>query len=232
MTSNAVEPSLYYRLSDARGESLRIDIHQHPEHHGVQVDADYTPPDWARLEHHQCSHCPLDPAEHSYCPIAANLAFLLPNAELGESFREIRLEVGSPARTYFADTTVQRALSSLFGLVCALSDCPHTRFLRPMALFHLPVSTETETLVRTAGFFLLQRYLARRRDPALHVDLDGLDQAYDRLKELNHCFVRRFRAQDTSDAPVNAMVLLHVLAKEMNWELDDELEALAPLFRQ
>lgn len=222
-------PDFHYRLTDSHGVSQRIDIHQHPDQHGLCVDPAYTPPDWARLEHHQCSHCPLDPVEHRYCPIARNLAFLLPDAELGESFREVHLEVGTKARTYHIDTTLQRALSSLFGLVCALSDCPHTRFLRPMALFHLPVSTQTETLVRAAGFFLLQRHLSRQNtDPAQ--GLDGLEHAYRQLNELNRCFVGRFRAQDTSDAPINAMVLLHVLGKEMNWELSDELEAIAPLF--
>lgn len=225
-----MQPDFYYHLTDIHGTGQRIDIHQHPEHHNVSVAPGYIPPDWARLEHHQCSHCPLDPAQHRHCPIARNLAFLLPEADLGESFREVHLEVGTPARTYHIDTTLQRALSSLFGLVCALSDCPHTRFLRPMALFHLPVSTETETLVRAASFFLLQRHLAQRRDPSARADLDGLEHAYRALNELNRCFVGRFRDHPASDAPVNAMVLLHVLAREMNWELNDELEAIVPLF--
>ncbi|HCR80524.1 MAG TPA: hypothetical protein DIW42_13355, partial [Alcanivorax sp.] len=113
-----------------------------------------------------------------------------------------------------------------------LSDCPHTRFLRPMALFHLPVSTETETLTRAAGFFLLQRYLAKRDNPELPLNLEDMDRAYRNLGELNRCFVRRFRHPDGSDAPINAMILLHVLTKEVNGELHEQLDDLAGLFRQ
>ncbi len=101
-----------------------------------------------------------------------------------------------------------------------------------MALFHLPVSTETETLARAVGFFLLQRYLARRDNPELSLSLADLDKAYRNLGELNRCFVGRFRQTDGSDAPINAMILLHVLTKEVNGELHEQLDDLAGLFRQ
>lgn len=222
-------PDLEYRLitDDTRRE---VPVWLEPDSQRIRVAPDFEAPDWARLEHRQCSHCPLDPAEHRYCPIALNLAYLLPTENLGTSFDTLTLEVATPQRLYRSDTTLQRALSSLFGLVCALSDCPHTRFLRPMALFHLPVATETETLVRAASLWLLGRYLEHRHAPEVPIDLDGLDRAYLNLNELNRCFVERFRADKHSDAPVNAIVLLQMLARGMNWELDDELEAIAPLF--
>ncbi len=75
----------------------------------------------------------------------------------------------APQRRYQQDTSLPRALSSLFGLICALSDCPHTRFLRPMAHFHLPLSSDTETLVRTASLYSLQRDL-------LHLPLTRISQ--------------------------------------------------------
>ena len=83
------------------------------------------------------------------------------------------LDVQTWQRNYHQDTTLQRALSSLFGLICALSDCPHTRFLRPMASFHLPLSSDTETLVRTASLYLLQRYIRNRQQPEQSISLDG-----------------------------------------------------------
>lgn len=221
-------PDIHYRFLD--DDSREVSIWLEPGSHRIRITEAFTPPDWARLEHRQCSHCPLDPAEHTYCPIALNLAYLLPVQNLGNSFDPLTLEVETPQRRYRADTTLQRALSSLFGLICALSDCPHTQFLRPMALFHLPISTETETLVRVASLWLLERYLKSRDDPGVSVDLDGLNQAYHNLNELNRCFVERLRGDSHSDAPVNAIVLLQVLTRGMNWELDDELEAIAPLF--
>lgn len=224
-------PDILYRFIPEDGSAGEtVPIRLDPESRSIAADPAFVPPDWARLEHQQCSHCPLDPAETPYCPVALNLARLLPRHDLGESFHDLTLEVETPQRRYRTRTTLQRALSSLFGLVCALSDCPHTRFLRPMALFHLPLSTSTETLVRVAGFWLLRQYLKGRHDPEAAVDLTGLDQAYQRLDELNRCFVARFRAGQRSDAPVNAMVLLQVLARDMNWELEDEMDAIAPLF--
>ncbi|MBL7250814.1 DUF6901 family protein [Alloalcanivorax sp. C16-2] len=222
-------PEIRYFLHDGDTDAIQVRLTLSPEHHGLVVPDDYEAPPWARLEHCQCSHCPLDPARHRDCPIARNLAYTLPHQDLGESFREIDLRVEDSQREYRTHTTVQRALSSLFGLVCALSDCPHTRFLRPMALFHLPVSTETETLARTVGFYLLGRYLATRSGEERTLDLDDLNRAYRDLGELNRCFVQRFR-QGGSDGPINAMILLHVLSQDVNWELKDQLDALANLF--
>lgn len=222
-------PDLRYHFLPDDRDAVQVSLHLSPEDHGLAVADTFEPPAWTRLEYCQCSHCPLDPAEHTYCPIARNLAYTLPERNLGESFQALELRVESGQREYRARTTVQRALSSLFGLVCALSDCPHTRFLRPMALFHLPVSTETETLSRTVGFYLLGRYLQRRPHQEMSLDLTDLHHAYRNLGELNRCFINRLRGDD-SDAPLNAMILLHVLSKDVNWEIEDQLDALATLF--
>lgn len=224
-------PEIRYYLNPGQADGVAVRLRLAPENHGLVVPDDYEAPAWARLEHCQCHHCPLDPATHRDCPIARNLAYTLPDQDLGESFHEIELRVEDGQREYRAHTTVQRALSSLFGLVCALSDCPHTRFLRPMALFHLPVSTETETLARTVGFYLLSRYLDNRPRTELSVDLDDLHLAYRNLGELNRYFVQRFR-QGGSDGPINAMILLHVMSQDVNWEIKDQLDALGTLFEQ
>lgn len=227
-----MQPDIHYQLTDGDDQVTHIRLYQEPDHHGLMVDSDFVAPDWARLEYHQCSHCPLSKDQYRDCPIARNLAWVLPDHQLGRSFDPIHLQVTTQERQFRIDTTAQRALSSLFGLVCALSDCPHTRFLRPMALFHLPVSTETETLARVAGFFLLQRHLAQRDTPHQSLNFDDLNQAYRNLGELNRCFVERFRSSNDSDAPINAMILLHVLTKEVNGELHEQLDDLAALFRQ
>lgn len=190
---NPVQPDFRYRLlgtdEHPRESETDIAIHVDPEHQHIQVSDSFTPPEWTRLDYRQCSHCPLDPSEHTYCPVALNLAWVLPDELPGRSHDPLVLEVETPQRSYHAETTLQRALSSLFGLVAALSDCPHTRFLRPVAVFHLPLSTHTETMVRVIGFQLLERYIRNRQDPEVAVDLDGLEQRYSNLKELNRCFL-------------------------------------------
>ena len=99
-----------------------------------------------------------------------------------------------------------------------------------MAHFHLPLSSDTETLVRTASLYLLQRYLLNRKQPEQTISLDGLNDRYNALNELNRCFTGRLRQRGESDAPINALVLLNVTAREMHWNLEEELESLAALF--
>jgi hypothetical protein len=211
--------------SDARVIDIHLDSDQR-----IQVAPDFQPPEWTRLDYHQCGHCPLDSSVYRYCPLALKLAWIMPDEGLADSHQAMTLEVETPERTYRTQTTLQRALSSLFGLVSALSDCPHTRFLRPMALFHLPVSMEREALVRVLAFRLLERYIENRSDPDIPVDLDGLDDAYRNLNRLNRDFLERLR-HGGSDAPVNAVLLLEMLTREMNWELEDELANVAELFQ-
>ncbi|PHR67846.1 hypothetical protein [Alcanivorax sp.] len=225
-----MQPDFVYTLTTPAGAQQRIPITLVEQHGTIAIPDTFTPPDWAELSYHQCSHCPLDPREHRYCPVARNLAYLLPDCALGDSFQPVTLDVQTWQRNYHQDTTLQRALSSLFGLICALSDCPHTRFLRPMASFHLPLSSDTETLVRTASLYLLQRYIRNRQQPEQTISLDGLNARYDALNELNRCFTGRLRQRGESDAPINALVLLHVTAREMHWNLEEELESLAALF--
>jgi len=222
-----MQPDYVYTLTTPEGVQQRIAIELVDD--TVSIPDSFTPPAWAKLTYHQCSHCPLDKETHRYCPIALNLAFLLPESALGDSFQPVAVQVDTPQRQYNQTSTLQRALSSLFGLICGLSDCPHTRFLRPMARFHLPLSTETETLVRTVSLHLLQRHMNHRQDS--DSSLADLNARYAALNELNRCFTKRLRGKRQSDAPINALILLHVTAREMHWNLEEELASLAPLFR-
>ncbi len=224
----STRPDYVYTLTTPEGAQQRIPITLVDDR--ITPPADFSPPAWAALTYHQCSHCPLDPAQHRYCPIALNLAFLLPSSALGDSYQPVAVDVETPQRRYSQTSTLQRALSSLFGLICGFSDCPHTRFLRPMARFHLPMSSHTETLVRTTSLYLLQRYLNGGREETDSQSLNDLNQRYAALNELNRCFTRRLRDSSDSDARINALILLHVTAREMHWDLEEELVSLAPLF--
>ena len=48
------------------------------------------PPDWTRLDFHQCPHCPLAASERLYCPLAVQLAKLMTLCErlLSPALRE------------------------------------------------------------------------------------------------------------------------------------------------
>lgn len=222
-------PEISYDIRYPEGSQDRIAIRM-DDAGRIDVDADYQPPEWARLSFHQCSHCTLDPETHAYCPIARNIAFLFPESFSSTSWQEVTLTVTSDARHYSAETTLQRALGSLFGLICSLSDCPHTRVLKPMGIFHLPLSTDRETLVRAASFFLLKRYLEHLRNPEIMIDLSEMETTYKNLKILNRGLAQRFRGDGSSDAVANAFVLLDILVRDVDFELEDQLDALHTIF--
>lgn len=228
-THDTMPHDILYDMGYATGKHDRIPLSLDSSG-SIAVDDGFEAPDWARLTFHQCAHCTLDPATHTYCPIARNIAYLFPQSFSGNSWENVELVVETKARRYTLETTLQRALGSLFGLVCSLSDCPHTRPLRAMGTFHLPVSSDQETLVRAAAFFLLKRYLDHQRDATVGVDLAEMATTYKNLKILNRGLAERFRGDGSSDAAVNAIVLLDILARDVDFELEDQLDALRDIF--
>src|SRR5690606_40128032 len=58
--------------------------------------------------------------------------------------------------------SAQQALASLMGLVMASSGFPKTAVFRPMARFHLPFSSESETAYRVAAMYLVAQHFAHR----------------------------------------------------------------------
>ncbi|PLX98795.1 MAG: hypothetical protein C0623_11110, partial [Desulfuromonas sp.] len=125
---------------------------------------------------------------------------------------------------------LQRALGSLVGLLLATSGCPHLGYFRPMARFHLPLSSEEDTFMRAAGMYLLGTYLSAQGDKRLELSLDGLKDIYHNLGIINTAMARRLRQAAQNDASVNALILLDMFVKNMPSLLEDKLETLRPLF--
>ncbi|MBL0028409.1 MAG: hypothetical protein IPO95_04770 [Rhodanobacteraceae bacterium] len=140
-----------------RGEKT-LELHLDPVDLQQVENRRPAPPAWALLSHHQCVNCPLRPQEVRYCPLALNLVRLVDLCAGLDSYEQIRLTVVTPERRVQAETTVQRGLSSLLGLITATSACPHTGFFRPMARFHLPLANEEETVYRAISTYLLAQY--------------------------------------------------------------------------
>lgn len=188
------------------------------------------PPEWTLLTFRQCPHCPLHSEDHEYCPLAIRIAPVVERFKDVRSFEETELEVWTEERTTVKTTTTQKALSSLMGLVIAVSGCPLTRFLRPMARFHLPLATEEETVCRAVSLYLLGCYFRERRGQPVTFSLDPLIRQYTRLETLNLAMTERIRAGVTGDAPVNALVILDSFAKALPLAAEDSLERIEFLF--
>ena len=214
---------------DIDGETLVYDVNPEdaprPAVHGEPSGAE-----WTRLDFHQCPNCPLRPTDAAFCPAARDIAPLLPHWGHLSSHQQVRAVVTTAERQVTADTSAQRVLSSLLGLILALSDCPVTAFLKPMARFHLPFASEEETLFRSVSAYLLRQYFQRLRGAPVDLDLSGLAARYRALEVVNQSLAERLRAASSRDATINAITLLDIFTKVLPVSIDRSLAQLEHLF--
>ena len=219
------ELSFLYRLVFSENKIIEFPIEIDQSSTTLINQAPLAPPFWADLEYQQCSNCPLKIESSPFCPVAINLIPLLQLCSNIPSYETLTLEVITPERTIHGMTTMQRALSSILGLIMATSPCPHTGYLKPMARFHLPLASENETVYRTASMYLLAQYFRRKEELEYSLDLDLLAEIYD-----NRALAKRFRAAISEDATINAIILLDLLSQSVSWSIEDGLEDLKYLF--
>jgi hypothetical protein len=187
---------------------------------------------WTALEHRQCPNCPLRPESDPLCPLAARLAPVVTVLGPLLSHDELQVEVEWGHRRLTTTTTAQRIASSIIGLIAATSGCPRTRFLAPMAWFHLPLATEEETVFRAVSSHLLAQYLIANDGGTPDWTLGTLSQRYQDLHGVNVAMASRLRDAGSEDAAVNAVVLLDLLAKAIPFSVEDSLESLQFLFTE
>jgi hypothetical protein len=186
-------------------------------------------PSWTELQHHQCPSCPLKTETEKHCPAAVAIASVAERYGEILSHKSVNVQVVSSKRTVSGKTTVQRALSSLLGLLIATSDCPHTHFFRPMAYFHLPLASQEETTFRAIATYFLAKYFKGENSTVFN--LDSLREIYTNMQTVNEFLVKRMQTDiSSSDATKNAVVLLHLLSCIMPLSLNQSLDNLRPLF--
>lgn len=196
----------------------------------VQPEAYEGMPEWTDLEFNQCDNCPLRREVKSYCPVAASISRVVETFKDRISYEDARVRVTVPERTYEKTVPLQYGLFSLLGLIMATSTCPHMRFLRPMARFHLPFASPQETIVRTVSFFLLRRYFENQQDGNLAYELGELDTAYNSVQGVNRGIVRRIHSVTSGDADANAIIVLDTLAFLLSESLASNLSEIQELF--
>lgn len=187
-------------------------------------------PEWTELSFHQCRNCPLKPEQHRSCPLAGRLSQVVRKFDDVLSHDAVHVEILTVERRISQDTTAQRAISALLGLVIATSGCPHTQYLKPMARFHLPLASEEETIYRATSMYLLAQYFMRESGWGVDFMLDGLTDIYRNLQVVNAATAARLRASSETDAAVNAIVLLDLFAKTMPSVIADSVDDISYLF--
>lgn len=188
------------------------------------------PPAWARLENHQCGHCPLKPAEHPYCPVATNLSALVEFFKDKASVSEATVTVTTEERTYVKQLPLQRGIFGIFGLVMATSSCPYMDFLKPMARFHLPFSTAEETIVRSVSMYLLRQYFVAKRGEQPDLGLEQLETHYENIQKVNDGILERIKGVVKNDADLNALIILQGFADLLTMAISKDLSKIEPLF--
>ena len=220
--------TIIYRFESANGTTHEIDASLNTKSLRQFSQPTEPSPEWSRLEHHQCINCPLQAAEHPFCPLAQALAPLIETFNGHVSHEEVSVTVITDERTTQANTTLQRALSSLLGLIIATSGCPHATPFQAMAHFHLPFSNNKETIYRATANYLLSQYFQGKQEPDWQ--LSGLKEIYQQLQIVNRGISQRLRSVCDQDAAVNAVVLLDLFAKDIPYSIDEALEEISPLF--
>lgn len=188
-------------------------------------------PEWTRLGYSQCENCPLS-QDVEYCPIALNLHHVVEAFRDSVSFEKVGVTVETAERNYSKVTTLQKGLSSLVGLIMVTSGCPIMDKLRPMARFHLPFATSTETFYRALSMYLVAQLFQLRSGRQPDWELQGLIDIYADIKLVNRGMSHRLADASSKDANVNALIILHAFAEGVPYFISSSLEELERLFPQ
>jgi hypothetical protein len=218
-----------FHFASGRRESFPVDFDpvtglQNPQ----PVDSDL--PEWVLLDFGKCTICDIAFSSRRVCPAANSLLGIVRCFSDVDSHQQVGLRVDMPGRKIVEKTTVQRGLGSLVGLLLATSGCSPLGFFRPMARFHLPLSSEEDTAIRAIGMYLIGEYLQCEDGKRDTITLEGLQEIYQNVETVNVGMSRRLRAASEKDASVNALILLDLFAKGVPNLLDSRLLDFRPLF--
>lgn len=186
--------------------------------------------DWAELAENKCDHCPLSENDHKYCPAALSLGKVAKKFADVKSYTETKVAVVTVDRTYLKQTSTQVALHSIFGLIMATCGCPHLRFLRPMARFHLPFANSNETMIRSLSFYFMKQFFSNSTPNVQSFDLNPLMESFVKVQTVNQYLVERIRKLGEGDADLNAIVILDSFASLLSMQVSDDFADLRPLF--
>ncbi len=216
-----------YRFDLPNGSRKHLKLAFSPIDFRLLNEATLDPPYWTELKFNQCGNCPLNSKKSPQCPAALQMVPAVDALKDLVSFDAVGVTVIQAERTIHAETTAQQAMSSVLGLIMATAGCPWTDRLRPMARFHLPFASETETVYRSVSMFLLAR---QQTGASGTVDFAGLHKLYENLHVVNRDMSRRLGAATRTDPARNAMALLDSYTTLLPAAIDSSLEELKPLF--
>ena len=231
LSKNAIEFRYTFEFPESTKKNLEVQLTLDPEtlNHIRSITEPY--PEWTKLEHHQCDHCPLDSEKDPYCPAALSLYELGLSFSDFKSYEKTRITIESQERTISKDDTVQKGLRSLMGLYMSTSGCPHLGKFKPMSRFHLGMATVEETQYRVFGMYMLAQYILKEENQDYEFSLDGLKKIYMDVHKVNKTLAERVGTYWKEDSNLNSLVLLAVLGHGVQFEIDSHVEEVKQWFK-
>ena len=223
-----IEIQYCFRLPDNSSEDFKLELNPH----NLELTGNIPPslPEWTKLDFHQCPHCPLDVVTDPYCPLAANIVNMVQRFDGLISYDKIRVDVITQERRISQDTTAQKGISSMMGLVIATCGCPHTAYFKAMGRFHLPLASNEETTFRATSMYLLAQFFLKMEGKQADLELDGLTKIYHNMQIVNIAIANRLRSTSMSDSSINAIIILDNYAKSLPYAIEKSLEDLRHMF--
>jgi hypothetical protein len=183
-------------------------------------------PAWTRLEHCQCSNCPLTTEQASYCPAAVEILPVVEAFRAEDAYQKVGVRVADERRQYGKQTTLEEALRALLGLKMATSGCPVLGELKSMAVHHLPFASSDEFIMRTVSHYLLEQYFAKRNHQEPDWELKGLVARNQRLQLVNQALWQRIHAVCQGDCNLKALLNFFSMASSVSFSLEAQLRKL------
>ncbi|MDD0853776.1 hypothetical protein HBN50_11755 [Halobacteriovorax sp. GB3] len=231
MTDPIINYDYFLKFKNGETFEKKVSLNKHSGELISKTSAPIEHEEIAKLENHQCENCPYSSEDFKNCPVFENILPVLTLFKSHESTEEVEAMVRDRNRTYHKRTPLSVALASLVGLIMATSECEHFDFLKPMAKTHLPFSDAEETLIRSVGFYLMDRYLCGSSEVA---SLKDLKKSYDQLSVVNQGILERIKDLKGEMKP-DSSESLHILESfiqmfEVEYEIN--LEDLKTYFHK
>lgn len=215
-----------YRISldDEHAFSYRIELDRQHDPEQTRQAAK-----WTRLEHQQCSNCPLSREQYSHCPAALDLQRVIEDFRGLPAFQKVRVWVNTPEREYFKQVSLEEGVRSLLGVIMATSACPRLARLKPMAQQHLPFASKQEFALRAVSLYLARQYFNAREQRHADWELKGLVRLFQQLQLVNQAFWQRILDTCSGDSNLKAFLTFFSMASSMSYSLETQLQKIRPL---
>ncbi|WP_271411797.1 DUF6901 family protein [Pseudomonas sp. Q1-7] len=217
--------AIEYRISldDLHEFSYRIELDREYDQARAAVA-----PKWTRLEHQQCSNCPLSRDAYSHCPAAVDLHRVIEDFQGLPAFKKAQVWVRTPEREYAKVVGLEEGLRALLGVIMATSACPVLGKLKPMAQQHLPFASNQEFILRAVSLYLARQYFNFREGRHADWELKGLVRLFQQLQLVNQAFWQRIHDTCEGDSNLKAFLTFFSMASSMTYSLETQLQKIRP----